>query len=227
MSDDRDGKKEIVGSQQSEGEPVNTAPFVPSSGDTANMIAIQVAQRHQASAAAIVAPQELPPQPLPVLSAGIQGAVGARKKRVQYVDFGFTSAQEFWDEVVLPAYECFKAEPSRGKAIMACFPAWHIQDWIWHDQHPGEDTRNSKDYQPFQEKLFLDCPELQWIRDVADAGKHRGLGRQKPKVEVRGVKGTWPRNATPLTMTLDDGTQHDFADVFERVIEFWRAKYFP
>src|SRR6516225_9760322 len=164
MSDDRDGKKEIVGSQQSEGEPVNTAPFVPSSGDTANMIAIQVAQRHPASAAAIVAPQELPPQPLPVLSAGIQGAVGARKKRVQYVDFGFTSAQEFWDEVVLPAYECFKAEPSRGKAIMACFPAWHIQDWIWHDQHPGEDTRNSKDYQPFQEKLFLDCPELQWIR---------------------------------------------------------------
>jgi hypothetical protein len=131
---------------------------------------------------------------------------------------------ELW---VLPAYECFKAEPSRGKAIMASFPAWHIQDWIWHDQHPGEDTRNSKDYQPFQEKLLLDCPELQWIRDVADAGKHRGLGRKKPKVEVREVKGTWPRNATPLTMTLDDGTQHDFADVLERVIEFWRAKYFP
>jgi hypothetical protein len=156
--------------------------------------------------------------PLPLRASG---------RVVQYVDFGFTSAREFWDEVVLPAYECFKAEPSRGKAIMASFPAWHIQDWIWHDQHPGEDTRNSKDYQPFQEKLLLDCPELQWIRDVADAGKHRGLGRKKPKVEVREVKGTWPRNATPLTMTLDDGTQHDFADVLERVIEFWRAKYFP
>jgi hypothetical protein len=159
-------------------------------------------------------------------AAGSLTAGVFRTRAVKYVDFGFTSAREFWDEVVLPAYESFKAEPSRGKAIMASFPAWHIQDWIWHDQHPGKDTRNSKDHQPFQDKLYLDCPELQWIRDVADAGKHRGLGRQKPKVEVREVKGTWPRNATPLTMTLDDGTQHDFAYVLERVIEFWRAKYF-
>jgi hypothetical protein len=154
-------------------------------------------------------------------------ASGSTVKSLKYVDFGFTSAREFWDEVVLPAYECFKAEPTRGKAIMASFAAWHIQDWIWHQQHPGEDTRRSKDYQPFQEKLFLDCPELPWIRDVADAGKHRGLGRQKPKVEVREVKGTRPRNVAPLIVTLDDGTQHDFADVLGRVIEFWRAKYFP
>ena len=55
-------------------------------------------------------------------------------------------------EVVLPAYECFKADPIRGKAIMASFAAWHIQEWIWHEQRPGEDTRRSKDYQSFQKK---------------------------------------------------------------------------
>jgi hypothetical protein len=118
----------------------------------------------------------------------------------------------------------FKAEPTRGKAIMACFPAWHIQDWIWHQQHPGEDTRNNSDYQLFQQQLFADCPELQWIRDVADAGKHRGLGRQS--VEVREVKSAWPLNATPLTMTLGDGTQHAFADVLDYVIQFWQAEIF-
>jgi hypothetical protein len=159
--------------------------------------------------------------------AAIFALQSARGKTIQYIEFGFTSAREYWDEVLRPAYECFKAEPSRGKAIMASFPAWHIQDWIWHDQHPGEDTRNNKDHQLFQEKLFLDCPALQWIRDVADAGKHRGLGRQNPKVEVREVKGMWPRNAIPLIMKLDDGTQHDFAGVLEHVIEFWRTKYFP
>jgi hypothetical protein len=146
-------------------------------------------------------------------------------KMVRYVDFGFTSAEEFWTEVVLPAYECFKAEPTRGKAIMACFPAWHIQDWIWHQQHPGEDTHNNNDYRQFQHQLYANCPELQWIRDVADAGKHRGLGRQS--VEVREVKSAWALNATPLTMTLGDGTQHAFADVLDCVIQFWRAKYFP
>jgi hypothetical protein len=109
---------------------------------------------------------------------------------------------------------------------MASFAAWHIQEWIWHEKRPGDDTRRSKDYQSFQKKLFLDCPELKWIRDIADAAKHRGLARLEPKVEVREVR-TWPRNAYPLTVTLDDDTQYDFADTMAKVIEFWREKYFP
>lgn len=218
MSDDPKEKEApaptVEDKQEPEREPGNTVPFVPYDDSSMNPhIYIRTAFR---GAGGLDTNSQIFP---PLLRAS--------GRTVQYVDFGFSSAREFWDEVVLPAYECFKAEPSRGRAIIASFPAWHIQDWIWHDQHPGEDTRNSKDYQPFQEQLFLDCPDLQWIRDVADAGKHRGLGRQKPKVEVREVKGMWPRNTTPLTMTLDDGTQHDFADVLERVIEFWRAKYFP
>jgi hypothetical protein len=72
---------------------------------------------------------------------------------------------------------------------------------------------------------FSDCPELAWIRDVADAGKHCGLGR--PTLEVREVVNTWPLNTTPLTITLDDGRTHDFADVLSRVIEYWRTKHFP
>jgi hypothetical protein len=199
-------------SQPPENEPGNTVPWVP---DDYSMNRHLYLPRRPNAAALDTNNQVLPP--LPLRTAG---------RAVQYVDFGFTSAREYWDEVVLPAYERFQAEPSRGNAIPASLLAWHIQEWIWHDEHPGEDTR-SKDYQPFQEKLFLDCPELQWIRDVADASKHRGLGRQKPKVEVREVKGTWPHNATPFTMRLDDGTRHDFADVLQRVIEFWRAKYFP
>jgi hypothetical protein len=149
-----------------------------------------------------------------------------RGKTVHYVDFGFTSAREYWEEVVLPAYECFRADPIRGKAIIASFPAWHMQDWIWHEQHPGEDTRNNKNYESFQAKLLDECPELTWIRDVADAGKHRGLGRQKPKVEVREVRSPWPLNATPLTITLTDEAEHNFADVLARVIEYWRATHF-
>jgi hypothetical protein len=97
-----------------------------------------------------------------------------RGKTVRYVNFGFRSAEDYWLEVLLPAYERFNAEPSRGNGIMVSFPAWHIQEWIWHEQHPGADIRNSKDYTQFNDKLFNDCPELAWIRDVADAGKHCG-----------------------------------------------------
>jgi hypothetical protein len=175
----------------------------------------------------IVPPQEWPWHPSPVVSSPPQGLLNiSRGKTVQYVDFGFTSAREYWAEVVLPAYECFKSDPCRGKAIIASFPAWHIQDWIWHERHPGEDTRNSnKDYTQFQENLFNDCLELTWIRDVADAGKHRGLGRST--LEVREVRRTFPLNTTPLNIKLYNGTEHDFADVLSRVIEYWGTKYFP
>jgi hypothetical protein len=156
------------------------------------------------------------PPPVPNINRG---------RTVQYVDFGFTSAREYWDEVVIPAYECFKENPSRGNAIIASLPAWHIQDWIWHENHLGEDTRNNKDYTQFQNKLFDDCPQLPWIHDVADASKHRGLRRATLK--VREIRNNWPLNTTPLTIKLDDGTEHEFADVLSQVIGYWQTTQFP
>jgi hypothetical protein len=218
MSDDPKEKEAPVPSveqiQEPEHVPGKTVPFVPY--DDYSMNSHLYLRRRRSNAAALDTNNQVFP---PLLNTN-------RGKTVQYVDFGFTSAREYWAEVVLPAYECFKADPSRGKAIIASFPAWHIQDWIWHEQHPGEDTRNSnKEYTQFQEKLFDDCPELTWIRDVADAGKHRGLGRST--LEVRKVINTWPLNTTPSIIKLTDGAEHDFADVLSRVIEYWRTKHFP
>jgi hypothetical protein len=220
MSDDPKEKETpeptVDHKQEPEREPGNTVPFVPFVPyDDASMNPHIYARRWRPTAAMLDTnnSQVFPPLLNP-----------NRGKTVHYVDFGFTSAREYWAEVVLPAYECFKADPSRGKAIIASFPAWHVQDWIWHEQHPGEDIRNSKDHTQFQEKLFDDCPELTWIRDVADAGKHRGLGRST--VEVYEVINTWPLNTTPSIIKLNDGTEHEFADVMLRVIEYWRTKYF-
>jgi hypothetical protein len=197
--------------QGSEGEPSNAVPFVPHVPHIDNAI---FAHRYH-------------PRVFDTNNQVFSPLLNTnRGKTVQYVDLGYRSAKELWAEVVLPAYERFKADPSRANAIIASVFAWQIQDWIWHDQHPGEDTRDSKDqYKQFQEKLFNDCPELTWVRDVADAGKHRGLGR--PMVEVREVTNTWPLNATPSIIKLNDGTEHDLADVLLRVIEYWRTAHFP
>lgn len=165
------------------------------------------------------------------------------------VDFRFTSASEFWAELVFPAYEQFKANPNRATAIMASFPAWHVHEWIWYDQHPGEDTKGKgrKKFKKFEDHLFGACPELHWICDVADAGKHRGLSRLKPPVVVdRVVTGrritagpfnTYAYNTmaynevrsvtTPLAITLADGSTHNFEKVLSRVIDYWRDNYFP
>jgi hypothetical protein len=160
-----------------------------------------------------------------------------------YIDFGFRSAREFWAELVVPAYERFKAEPIRANAISASVHAWHVQDWIWHDQHPREDTRRNPKYKKYQDDLAKDCPQLALIRDVADAGKHCGLGRQTVEVKQVASKtrfvgpfntaqfNTMPFNhmysvRTPLVITLTDGSVHGFAEVLSRVIDYWRAHHF-
>jgi len=164
-------------------------------------------------------------------------------KPVKYVDFGFASAREFWAEVVVPTCDRFKLEPTRANAIIASLHVWHLHEWIWHEQHPGVDTRGNSDYSDFKNALFRDCQELAWIRDVADAGKHRGLGRSVEVSEVVSKRrligslntaplNTMPLNSahavtTPLLLMFENGNVCGFGDVLSRVVEYWRMKYFP
>jgi hypothetical protein len=162
-------------------------------------------------------------------------------RNVLYVDFGFASARQYWDEVVLPARDRFTAAPNRTHAIEAAVAAWHLHEWLWHERNPGEDTQGNKKYRAFRDTLLSDCPELTWVRDVADAGKHRGLGRQ---AEVRRMMdsaaaggfgafafGVSPFGGTepvpiPLTIALNDGSYHQLKDVLTKVIEYWRTSWF-
>jgi hypothetical protein len=171
--------------------------------------------------------------------------ISKKKKEVQYIDFGYDSAEQFWTEVVQPAYERFVSTPNRQHAMEASIPAWHVIEWIWHEQHPGVDTQHNDKYQNFQSEIVGDCPELDWVRDVADASKHCGLGRLKGapeeilrvKRKARGsgpyntcAYNTKPLNSSDFTVTLTiffkDGTERQFGDVLKIVIDYWKKKYF-
>jgi hypothetical protein len=185
-------------------------PFVQND-DSSHLIAAAHAQRRMNPALYNIDNQ--PPLPLLVLGG-----------KVLYVDFGFSSAREYWTEVAEPAHHRFVKDKTRGNAIAAFLLLWPLHDWLWHEQHPGEDTRNSRDYEQFRQQLFGNCPELAWLRDVADAGKHRGLGRSN--IQVREVAKTWPSNTQPLKIVLDDGSEHNIADVLLRIVEYFRKTHF-
>jgi hypothetical protein len=156
---------------------------------------------------------------------------------VRYIDFGFTCARDFWQELVLPSYAQFEADPNRASAITASILAWQMHEWIRHEQRPVI----RKDI--FQKTLIAGCSELALIRDVADAGKHRGINRaadvQKvgPKRRIVGPYGTVTFgmgppfgevrvDTTPLLITLADGKNLGFSAVLSCVIAYWRANYF-
>jgi hypothetical protein len=157
-------------------------------------------------------------------------------RTVLYVDFGYVSAREFWQEVGLPAINRFLLEGNRGNAIEASSQAWHIHEWVWHESHPGEDTRYNTDYRTFQNDLIVRCPELAWVRDIADAGKHRGLGRPAALRRVDktssillgrdgsmllGRDGEVLLSRPELTIEMSDGSIHAVAVALRAVAAFW------
>jgi hypothetical protein len=191
--------------------PEGLPPFVPND-DSANIVALS-GRSHAGMRGGALMPSITEVFPPPISRVG-----------VLYIDFGFTSTREFWTEVAEAAYDRFANDPTRGNAILACL-ASPLPDWLWHEQHPGQDTRSSKGYDQFRQQLLSDCPELAWVRDVADGGKHRGLGRSG--VQVREAAKTWPGNTQPLKIILEDRSEHDIADVLSRVVEYFRKKHFP
>jgi hypothetical protein len=113
---------------------------------------------------------------------------------LQYIDLGWTSAKQFWTEVVEPDYKRFADKGSTRDGVHAALTAWHLHDWVFLDQHPSGGTKEEK--KRFQEKLIADCPELGWIREYAEGAKHRALklpGRKVEKVKPsRRVETTIP-----------------------------------
>src|SRR4051812_22871068 len=92
-------------------EPV---PFVQNE-DSSHLVALMYAQRQRWHMNASLYMNNNPP--LPLLLSG----------KVLYVDFGFTSVREYWDEVAEPAYQRFVNDETRANAIMACSVLWPLQ----------------------------------------------------------------------------------------------------
>lgn len=202
------GEPACSGQSEGAGPAAGLPPFVP---DDLSSLNLRVHRAIGASAAIGAGLQQVPPE--------IRVIAGA----VRYIDFGLSSARDFWENVVLPTVDEFEQYPCPRTAIVAAAMAWHVHEWMWHENHPGTETKGSQDYKTFVDGLVNGCQELGWLRDVGDGGKHRGLGRKTVKVQQAKPRA----NAPSLTIALEDGTTHDFGDVLKRTIDYWRANHFP
>lgn len=155
---------------------------------------------------------------------------------VIYIDIGYNSAREFWDEIVLASAGRFETQPTRAHAMACAIYLSYFLDWVFHERHPGQAARGNPDYVAFRQKHHVACPELSWLADLADVAKHRGLGRRTVVLKQlvgAGVRqegaatdelGQQPHiSESPIELEFVDGTRHRFDDVVDNAIAYWRA----
>jgi hypothetical protein len=151
-------------------------------------------------------------------------------KVVTYIDIDLNSIEEYWNGPLSLNVRAFQAQPSPTTLFNAATSVWHLHDWVWHDRNPGIDTRGSKEFEVYRNRLIEGCPELGWLRDIADASKHRGLGR---KTKIQGAE---PRKeGTPIGLLLAltrevlasiscSMTTRSMNAVLLAAVEFWRIE---
>jgi hypothetical protein len=150
---------------------------------------------------------------------------------VTYIDTGLNSVEEYWQQIVLPDVQEFRAKSSVRALFSAALGVWHFHDWVWHDANPGQDSRGQT-FDAYRSHLLASCPELGWLRDLADAGKHRGLGRL-PEVKEAAPKNVlsalYAATGVPFTqlaffVVLNDGSVLRFDDVLRTAVDYWRVE---
>ena len=171
------------------------------------------------------------------------------KNIVKEIDFGYLTAKEYFTEIVVPSHERFRENQKRNAAIEAALPAWHVHEWVWYEGNPVINTQSNKDYSMFRDQLINRCEELAWVRDIADAGKHRYLGRSadvqgmhlRPptrgglKMAGGGVLRATDRDGrhgyllatSPggLEIELADGSTRLVSTALTAVVKFWRSYF--
>jgi hypothetical protein len=104
------------------------------------------------------------------------------------VDIGIGSSYDFFFEVAWPNYREVGGNPPPISALNAAWPFWHLHEWYFWEHNPSASNDALRRY--VDQVLLRDCPELGWLRDIAEAGKHFKLNRINPPVRVLAI---WTR----------------------------------
>jgi hypothetical protein len=160
------------------------------------------------------------------------------------IDWAIPDAVSYFGTVVLPNIVMFDSSPTIQLAMNAVQSLWNLHEWYWHDLHPNQDPGDKchkATFAAFRVQLIKECPEISYIKDLAEAAKHCRLHRKSLPVKRvdpnGGGAGGWNMpyggynvgaftysSGQPL-VTFDDGSApRTIGDIMKAVGEFWRRK---
>jgi hypothetical protein len=108
----------------------------------------------------------------PVLGAEGRAQIRTAPMPTSKPEIGLPNASQYLHDALLSAYRRFQFAQTRATALEVAQAAWALHERLWHDQDCKPDLKQ------FRAELFQGCPELQLMRDHAEAGKHVELGRE-------------------------------------------------
>lgn len=157
------------------------------------------------------------------------------EKDSKNLSFGVSTHWQYFN-IVEQNYKEYLTNPASVRlAINFSLTAWHLTEWLFHGllkyNSFNEDFKNLT---AFRKHLKQRCPELQYIRDIADGSKHVTLDRhpsfiknsksKKPFHHIRfGLSNT---RFSFLEIELKNGDTILFRKVVENVMLFWKD-YLP
>jgi hypothetical protein len=158
------------------------------------------------------------------------------------VDIGIGFSYDFFFfEVAWPNYREVGRNPSPMSALNAAWPFWHLHEWYFWEHYPSASNHALRRY--VDQVLLQECPELGWLRDIAEAGKHFKLNRANPPVRVRAIStreefsgaiGCAPIGVVPIGVGSGPelfvdvaGTTHKLQHAMGAAFGYWLSKVLP
>jgi hypothetical protein len=157
------------------------------------------------------------------------------------VDLGIGSPYDFFFGVAAPNHREFERDPSSLlSALNAASSLWHTHEWYFWEHHRSASEADRAAY--IHDELLRDCPELGWLRDIAEAGKHRRLNRRKivkvraisRREEFSGTFGDAPFGTVPfgsgsrVELVVDvAGASHPLKRAMGAAFRYWLGKVLP
>jgi hypothetical protein len=113
-------------------------------------------------------------------------------------------------------------------AEKTCSDAWHLSDWVFSEQKVNDSGLTKE---KFRTNLYIECPEMRILHDLANTIKHKEL--TNPKVKIRETKvhrGGFSSgfskafNVSRLEVHYNEDARIDVDDLIKLAIEYWNRK---
>lgn len=113
-------------------------------------------------------------------------------------------------------------------AEKTCSDAWHLSDWVFSEQ---KENHIGLTKEKFRTYLYVECPEMRILHDLANTVKHKKLTSPKTKIRKTrihsgGFSSGFSKafNVSRLEVHYNDDARIDVDDLIKLSIEYWEKR---